>query len=77
MNTKATVYYQTRTEGGRREKHVIHYDHVSGMRAGTALQLLGDDAAGNGLRNNAPLIQLLFDDGTTATFDADNVTVLF
>jgi len=75
--TKATVYY-TRKENGRTIKSVIKYDHVTGMRAGTAAQVLGKaDADGNGIPRNAPVIQFLFDDGNTATFNADNVTILF
>lgn len=73
MAAKATVYYRN---NGKRA--VIKYDKVTAIKAGTAAQLFSaDDIHGNGLRPDAALIQLEFSDGTCATFDADNVTILF
>ena len=75
--TKATVYYTTRTEGGHNVKHTAVYPDVIAVKAGTARQVLGADAAGNGIPDNAPVIQLVLSTNETATFDADNVTILF
>ena len=67
------VYYKS-SDG---KKADIEYKHVTAVRAGTALQILGrDDCRGNGIRESAPVITLYFDDGEQATFDADNVTLL-
>lgn len=74
MTVNGHVYFK----GGDGKKADIRYKHITAIKAGTARQILGDDdARGNGLPLNAPLLQLVFDDGETATFDADNVTILF
>ena len=53
------------------------YNDVQFIRAGTAAQILGKaDADGNGIPRNAPVIQLILADGNTATYDADNVTLM-
>lgn len=73
MTTAVHIYF---TENGKKED--IAYKHVQAIRAGSAAEVLGkEDADGNGLPRNAPVIQLIMDDGTTATFNADNVTMLF
>jgi len=73
MATKATVYYKS-----GRKNAVINYSDVKSIKAGTALQVLGrEDCDGNGLPHNAPVITLYFNDGSMATFDADNVTIIF
>lgn len=78
MKNTVHVYYWTVNDNGRRERADILYKGVYAMRSGTAAQILGPaDADGNGVPRNAPLVQLLMEDGTTATYDADNVTVLF
>ena len=53
------------------------YNDVTAIRAGTAAEILGQtDADGNGIPRNAPLLQLILADGSTATFNADNITIL-
>jgi len=69
----AHIYYHD--DDGK--KADILYKGVYAIKAGSALQVLGkDDCRGNGIRESAPVIQLKMDNGTTATFDADNVTIL-
>lgn len=70
-----TVHFYHKDGTGKNED--ITFNHVSFIRAGTARQVLEeDDARGNGLPLNAPVIQFIFDDGTTATYSADNVTMI-
>ena len=74
MKTSCTVYYRNMKNKPAR----IHYNNVTAIKAGPANVVLGQaDAIGNGIPENAPLIQLIFDDNSTATFNADNVTILF
>lgn len=73
MATNAHIYFKNGTRA-----HDINYKGLVSIKAGCALQVLGkDDCKGNGIPESAPVITLFFDDGTQATFDADNVTVLF
>lgn len=72
--TSARIYF--RTSDGK--QHDIKYNDVSSIKAGSAAQVLGkDDCRGNGIRPTAPVIRLYMADGSAATFDADNVTILF
>jgi hypothetical protein len=66
------VYYHN-NDG---KKDDIIYD-ADAIKAGPARDVLGvNDARGNGIPLNAPLIQIIMPDGGTATFNADNVTIL-
>lgn len=73
MERNVTIYYKN--SNGKNAR--LQYKAMA-MQAGPAWQILGkEDAAGNGIPQNAPLIMLRLADGGTATFDADNVTILF
>jgi hypothetical protein len=68
-----SIYYKS-NDG---EKQVIKYNGVHAIQAGPARDILGEqNARGNGVPLNAPLIMLRLEDGNTATFNADNVTIL-
>jgi len=70
---KITVYYHDKKSGS---KGTFKYDAYA-IKCGTARQVIGeDDARGNGLPLNAPLVQIRMNDGGTATFDANNVTIM-
>lgn len=70
---KLSIYWKN---NGKKE--ITKYTHVTGIRCGTAAEILGSaDADGNGIPRNAPIIQLIMDDGCTATYNADNVGILF
>lgn len=72
--TSITLYYR----GQDGKKSIIKYADVQGIRAGSALQILGEaDARGNGIPVNAPLVQILLPGNETATYDADRITILF
>lgn len=73
MVANVHIYF---THKGRRMD--IPYKNVQAIRAGSAAEILGTaDADGNGIPRNAPLLQIVLDDGTTATYDASNTTLLF
>lgn len=72
MERLVHVYYR---DADGHKADMLYRAHA--IVAGTARQILGDDARGNGIPDNAPVVQLKLDDGNTATFDADNVTILF
>lgn len=74
IKTACTVYFKD-SDG---KKAIIKYADVHGIKAGTAREILGEeDARGNGVPLNAPLIQILLPSNETATFNAENVTILF
>lgn len=67
------IYYK---RNGKKADTV--YKHVQAIRAGSAAEILGNaDADGNGIPRKAPLLQIVLDDGTTATYNADDITILF
>ena len=69
---KITLYYKNNDGKNAR----VEYD-ATAIQAGPARDILGeDDARGNGLPMNAPLIMIRLADGGTATYNADNVTIL-
>ena len=59
------------------EKTALYYNDAESITAGKALHIMGkDDALNNGMKLTTALIQIKFKDGTTATFDADNVQII-
>lgn len=74
--TMATIHIYYRNSDGKQQD--IKYTDVTSIKAGSAAQVLGAaECRGNGIRPTASLIRLYMADGSAATFDADNVTILF
>lgn len=71
-----TLHIYFRNNDGKQQD--IKYTDVTSVKAGSAAQVLGAaECRDNGIRSTASLIRLYMADGSTATFDADNVTILF
>ena len=68
-----TVYFKN--SDGKNAR--VQYNDACGIQTGPARDILGEqDARGNGIPLNAPLIMIRLQDGNTATYNADNVTIL-